>query len=238
MPRSEMSCASLCHFTEANFVFNPAKSTRRSLSNPSRAFASKILRTDASNRSREIRPDFTATCNASNAASGTGGINSASAPANTARTAASPGANRTVIPPMSIASVITSPSNPNWSRRTPVKILCESVAGIFGSGSSAGTFKCPVITLPTPASIAARKGTNSNSSSRARSALITGRSMCESAAVSPCPGKCFAVASPPFSFTPRTYALTNSATRPGFSPNDRVLMIGFSGLLLMSATGA
>src|SRR5580704_1362175 len=42
-------------------------------------------------------------------ASGTGGISSASAPATNARTAASPGAYRTVIPPMSIASVTTSP---------------------------------------------------------------------------------------------------------------------------------
>ncbi len=48
-------------------------------------------------------------CSASNAASGTGGINTASAPAATARTAASPGAFRAVIPPMSIASVTMSP---------------------------------------------------------------------------------------------------------------------------------
>ena len=55
---------------------------------------------------------------------------------------------------------------------------------------------------PTPAEIAARKGTSSRCSKRSRFAGITGKSMCESAAVSPCPGKCFAVASMPLSWMP------------------------------------
>jgi hypothetical protein len=51
-----------------------------------------MRRTDSSNRCFEIRPDLTAPWSASNAASGTGGISRQSAPATTARTAASPGA--------------------------------------------------------------------------------------------------------------------------------------------------
>ena len=90
---------------------------------------------------REMRPDFTAACSASYAASGTGGISSASTPARTARTAASPGAKRTVIPPMSMASVTTRPWKCSSSRSNPVNTFSESVAGVLGSGSSAGIGK-------------------------------------------------------------------------------------------------
>ena len=62
--------------------------------------------------------------------------------------------------------------------------------------------------------------------------------MCESVPVSPCPGKCLAVASIPCSCSPRISADTNIATASGFSPNERVLMIGLAALLLTSATGA
>src|SRR5216683_948537 len=88
----------------------------------------------------------------------------------------------------------------------------------------------------TPAAMAARNGASSTRSRRARSPLTVGRSRCESVLVSPWPGKCFAVERPPFSSTPRTNAATNSETRAGSSPKERVLMIGFSGLLLTSAS--
>ena len=68
--------------------------------------------------------------------------------------------------------------------------------------------------------------------------MITGSAMCESVPVSPCPGKCFAVASIPWSWRPRTSAATMPATAAGSSPKERVLMIGLAGLLLTSATGA
>ena len=67
--------------------------------------------------------------------------------------------------------------------------------------------------LSTPTEMAARKGTSSKCSNLSRFAGITGKSICESAAVSPCPGKCLAVASAPLSSTPFTNAETNSATR-------------------------
>jgi hypothetical protein len=37
---------------------------------------------------------------------------------------------------------------------------------------------------------------------------------------------------------PRTNAADNRATRDGTSPNERVLITGFDGLLLTSTTGA
>src|SRR5579883_1151419 len=85
--------------------------------------------------------------------------------------------------------------------------------------------------LPTPAAIAARNGTSSTLSRCWRSECTTGKSMCESAVVSPWPGKCFAVAKPPLSCTPRMNRVTNSATRCGSSPNERMLIMGFAGLL-------
>ena len=48
----------------------------------------------------------------------------------------------------------------------------------------------------------------------------------------------FAVASIPWSCIPRISAATRRPTCAGSWPNERVLMIGLSGLLLMSATGA
>ena len=65
-----------------------------------------------------------------------------------------------------------------------------------------------------------------------------GRPTCESTSVSPCPGKCFAVATSPPSCVPRTNAADSRATRSGSSPNERVLITGFDGLLLTSTTGA
>ena len=60
---------------------------------------------------------------------------------------------------------------------------------------------------------------------------------CESVPVSPCPGKCFAAVSMPCAFDPLMNAATRSPTCAGFSPKERVLMIGLSGLLFTSATG-
>ena len=64
--------------------------------------------------------------------------------------------------------------------------------------------------------------------------------MCVSVAVSPCPGKCFAVVStraPGTECAPVMKAETKAETSAGFSPYERMLMIGLSGLLLTSASG-
>src|SRR5213594_2591372 len=62
--------------------------------------------------------------------------------------------------------------------------------------------------------------------------------MCESICVSPWPGKCLSVASMPWSRRPRTYSCTKRDTCRGSSPNERMLMMGFAGLLFTSASGA
>ena len=69
---------------------------------------------------------------------------------------------------------------------------------------------------------------------------MVARFRCVSVAVSPCPGKCFAVTStrdPATECAPSMNADTNSRHRPGSSPYERILMIGLSGLLLTSASG-
>lgn len=78
----------------------------------------------------------------------------------------------------------------------PVTIGRERVAG-SPEGSSAGKTMCAVITASTPASTTARNGGSSSSSHRARVCRITGSPTWLSVSVSPCPGKCFAVAATP-----------------------------------------
>ena len=56
--------------------------------------------------------------------------------------------------------------------------------------------------------------------------------------VSPCPGKCLAVAATPALCRPRMSAALMRATNFGASPKERVPMTGFRGLLLTSQTGA
>src|ERR1035438_5825941 len=77
-------------------------------------------------------------------------------------------------------------------------------------------------------------------SRRSRPAVMVARLRCVSTAVSPWPGKCFAVVSTKLrlsEWAPSMKALTCAATSCGFSPKERMLMIGLSGLLLTSATG-
>jgi len=88
------------------------------------------------------------------------------------------------------------------------------------------------------APIAARNGTSSTCSHRARSPFRIGNERCESTCVSPCPGKCLAVASTCSDWTPLINATTNLLTSAGSSPKLRVLMTGLSGSTLTSATGA
>jgi len=120
----------------------------------------------------------------------------------------------------------------------PVRMLGATVPGLTMPESMPGSAMWADITTSTPARMAARNGTSSSESSRAQVDVITGSARCESVPVSPCPGKCFAVASMPKSCRPRTSAATMRPTWAGSSPNARVLMIGLAGLLFTSATGA
>ena len=60
----------------------------------------------------------------------------------------------------------------------------------------------------------------------------------ESVAVSPCPGKCLAVAPTPVLCTPRVQAAPCRATRSAVGPKLRTPMTGLSGSLLTSTSGA
>src|SRR2546428_10049846 len=97
---------------------------------------------------------------------------------------------------------------------------------------------CALMIAGTPAAIAARNGGSANRSSFARSASILGRPVCESVVVEPCPGKCFAQQKKPAAAYACTAALLSAATRAGSLENERLLMIGFVGSSLTSATGA
>ena len=52
--------------------------------------------------------------------------------------------------------------------------------------------------------------------------MISGKPRCESTAVSPCPGKCFAVAIAPAACAPFVNAAAKRATSAGSSPYERV----------------
>ncbi len=70
-------------------------------------------------------------------------------------------------------------------------MLCESVAGVLGSGSKAGTARWPGMMESTPAAMAARKGTSSVPFNSSRSPGTVARARWESTATLPCPGKMF-----------------------------------------------
>ncbi len=189
-------------------------STRRSRERPRRSFISRIRTTDASRRASVSCPSRTARTRDWAATSGSGGSRIMSAPACTARTAASP-VQAGLTPAMSMPSVTSRPRKP-ISRRRRSTMGCESVAGV-PVWSSAGTAMCPSITQSTPASTAARNGRSSTESSRARSPLMVASCRWLSTAVSPWPGKCLAVVSKPPECAPATNAAAMRATSSGSS---------------------
>ena len=193
-----------------------AGSTFRSRSSPRRSFASRIRSTETSMREAASWPSRTARTIARMATSACGGSRIMSAPACTARIAASP-VHAAFTPAISIASVTMSPSKWSCWRSRSVAIGAERVAGA-PLGSTAGTAMWPCITASTPASTARRNGRSSTDSSRARSAPTVASCRWLSTAVSPCPGKCLAVVSSPPSRAPRTNAASSCATSSGSSP--------------------
>ncbi len=90
----------------------------------------------------------------------------------------------------------------------------------------------------TPAAIAARNGGSSMRSRRARSTSMMGRPTCESTVAAPWPGKCFAQHRKPAAEYARIAAPASAETRCGSDPYERLPMIGLSGSLFTSATGA
>ena len=136
------------------------------------------------------------------AASGSGGSRTTSAPAATAIAAAFSFPNRRLIASIDMESVNTSPENPSSVRSSPVSIGRLSVAGSPSVGSSAGRRMWVDMTASIPAAITALNGTSSTASRRDRGCSITARSRWVSVAVSPWPGKCFAVESIPPAWIP------------------------------------
>ena len=67
---------------------------------------------------------------------------------------------------------------------------------------------------------------------------MVGKVRCESASVSPCPGKCLAQAKTFSLCKPSVKAIAFTVTFSLLSPNDLFPMIGFFGFILISTTGA
>ena len=100
---------------------------------------------------------------------------------------------------------------------------------------------CAVMMESTLLAMAARKGTNSTKSIRSRDASILAMPIWLSTAVSPWPGKCLAqrrMGLAGSEWAPSMNAVTCAATSLGCWPKERILMMGLSGLLFTSATGA
>ena len=121
-------------------------------------------------------------------------------------------------------------------RSSPRRIGADAVAGT-PVGSSAGYATCAVMTVSTPAEIAARNGARSTASSAAASSSTRGVSWCESPVVPPWPGKCLAQHSWPPAWAPSTNAADKRAASSGSRENARVPMMGLRGSRSTSATG-
>jgi hypothetical protein len=111
----------------------------------------------------------------------------------------------------------------------------DSVAGT--PGSSASNTTCAVMMAGTrPA--AALKGASSTWRNRSRSCPNRGSARWLSTSVSPCPGKCLPHAMTPASINPSAKGRAKSMTACAVAPNERSPMMGFSGLVFTSSTGA
>jgi hypothetical protein len=106
------------------------------------------------------------------------------------------------------------------------------------SASSCGRRMCDVMMLRVPAPMAAANGSSSRARRVSSGRSTIGIARCESEDVSPCPGKCFALAATPVDCRPSTHATVWRETRSGSAPKLRVPMTGLRSSELMSASGA
>src|SRR5829696_6806991 len=159
-----------------------------------------------------------------------------SQPAANAATAAPAIPREPEAPAMSRASLTTTPENPSSARSKSWRKTRLIVARFFRS--TCGTKTWEVMTTRHPASMAAENGSNSRERSSSRDRLTTGRETWESCAVSPWPGKCFALAATPVDWRPVTQAAPCRTTRSASLPKLRTPMIGLSDRELTSTQGA
>jgi hypothetical protein len=97
---------------------------------------------------------------------------------------------------------------------------------------------CAVITVRTPASMAAANGARSRSRSTSSPSSTRSSATCESVRVAPWPGTCFAQAAIPWLCTPRTNAAPWRPASSVVAPKDRTPITGLAGSELTSTTGA
>ena len=166
------------------------------------------------------------------------GISKISFPANNALTSADWFLLKSTTPFISIASVITKPSNFNFFFKSLEIIFFDKVEGILGSFSKDGTSIWATITLDKLLSINFLYGNNSTSFILLAEKLIVGKVLWESVDVSPWPGKCLAEPIIPSDCIPIKYDNDLFVTLNLSSPNDLLPMIGLLGFVLISVTGA
>ena len=138
---------------------------------------------------------------------------------------------------MANKSEMMSPENPSSPRRISVIITFESEAG-NPSAAKFGVSICPTMTIGQSTSMPALNGTNSHASICSRVRMARTAPVCESPAVSPCPGKCFTHGSVPVLSMDSTSAATISAQTAGSLENARLPITVLAGLVSTSATGA
>ena len=185
------------------------------------------------------RPLFTAACTASIAASGLAGMSSTSAPASRARTEASPAAEA-VHDPSHVESV-------RYDDSLKSKFVAQNAGQDLRRkrGGQTGVIEGRHRDVGGHDGIHSARDRSAERRPFHRFEVWTIRRdrsefMCVSVAVSPWPGKCFAVTRtrfPELACAPSMNALTKRDTLAGFSPYDRILMMGLSGLLFTSASG-
>src|SRR5829696_1994369 len=139
-------------------------------------------------------------------------------------------------PAMSKASLTITPEKPSSPRSSWCSTVELIVAG--WSRSSCGTMMWAVMITRQPASMAAANGTSSRRRNWSRDLSTAGSETCESRAVSPCPGKCFALAATPVDCRPATHARPCRATRSASLEKLRTPLTGLSARELTSTQGA
>ena len=139
-------------------------------------------------------PSANAAMVSSMAASGSPGKSNTSFPARMASRMRGRSPTKSAKPFMLMASVNTSPSNPISSRSKLSTMSGDRVEGCASVLSRLGMSRWATMTAPMPWSKACANGASSMESKRARGWLMVGSVLCESLSLSPCPGKCLAVA--------------------------------------------